>query len=653
MRSVTRKSGQAIRDWSVMKLSKREIPVVAVILAMLAGGLAASWMRWGNPLVDCGREMNQPLRLARGEMLYSQVRHIYGPLSPYLNAALFRVAGPSLSALYAEGILCTLLILLAVYWLSRQLMGRLAAAAATLSVMWLCGFKPAGNYILPYSYGALHGCLLGLLALVAMVLFIRRGRHWQALAAGIACGLAILAKTEIGGAVMIAGLAAAMLAGPQGSRRATETENLVGRKQSKPAACATSAAWFLTPAILITLAAYSWIAAQTGWAVLQTDSFLFLTHLPPELVYFNKRMSGLDHPLLSLAQIGEAGLRYGALAVIIASISLVITREKGVRAKSQTEIAGAGHLSLAQVYMLLAVSLMVFLGSTLAGPRQWDTGPYIAMPILLGYLLAATGSRYFRGRALTTRQQIVMVMSIYALASLARIILRVRSGGAYSSYLIPVSVILFTFCWVRIFPGFLPGWRARLMARRITLAVILADVVLTAVFISYRYRINDTYAISSDRGTILTQPDMGRAFDEAIQFISTQSRPGDPVAVLPEGTSLDFLTDRRNPLREEIITPGFLDPAGEQRAIAQLKEADTRLILVTNRPTPEFGPKLFGADYCQDLANWIEANYEQAGVFGASHDPNQQVGDKTFFIKAYVRKQGSTTFVPGKSSSVL
>jgi len=45
-----------------------------------------------------------------------------------------------------------------VYWLARRVMGRLPSAAATLSVMWLCAFKQAGNYILPYSYSALHGC---------------------------------------------------------------------------------------------------------------------------------------------------------------------------------------------------------------------------------------------------------------------------------------------------------------------------------------------------------------------------------------------------------------------------------------------------------------------------------------------------------------
>jgi len=408
------------------------------------------------------------------------------------------------------------------------------------------------------------------------------------------------------------------------------------------------AAAFSLPALLIPVIVYSWIAVQTGWEALAKDSFLFLRNLPPELVYFNKRMSGLDHPLLSLAQICGAALRYASLAVLIASVSLAIERvwtrldtrrrQKSSKPRAQTEGAGAGHASLAQILMLLAVSLVVIAGSTLAGPKQWDTGPYMAMPLLLGYLLVSSGNRYFNASAPTARLKILIVMSIYAMASLARIILRVRSGGAYSSYLIPVSVILFTYGWVRIFPGLLSGWRARLMARRITLGILLADAVLTAILISYRYRINNTYPISTSRGTILTQPELGQAFDEAIQFIQSRSNPGEPVAVLPEGTSIDFLTGRRNPLREEIITPGFLDIDGEHRAIKQLEDSQTLLVLLTNRPTPEFGPAIFGSGYCQALADWIDTNFELAGVFGLNHDLNQQVGDKTFFIKAYVKK---------------
>ncbi len=44
---------------------------LAVLAASFGFGLAVSWHRWGNPLIDTGREMNQPLRLAGGEMLYS------------------------------------------------------------------------------------------------------------------------------------------------------------------------------------------------------------------------------------------------------------------------------------------------------------------------------------------------------------------------------------------------------------------------------------------------------------------------------------------------------------------------------------------------------------------------------------------------------
>ena len=43
--------------------------------------------------------------------------------------------------------------------------------------MWLCAFKQAGNYILPYSYSALHGCALGLLSLALLVGFIERRRE--------------------------------------------------------------------------------------------------------------------------------------------------------------------------------------------------------------------------------------------------------------------------------------------------------------------------------------------------------------------------------------------------------------------------------------------------------------------------------------------
>src|SRR3954454_22950106 len=109
---------------------------------------------------------------------------------------------------------------------------------------------------------------------------------------------------------------------------------------------------------------------------------------------------------------------------------------------------------------------------------------------------------------------------------------------------------------------------------------------------------------------------MGLALNQALDYIDRHTNTSDEIAVLPEGTALTFLSGRRNPLREEIITPGYLDDEAEERAIRQLDAAATALILIPNRPTRESGPAVFGRDYCQRLMRWIETRYTLCATFG-------------------------------------
>jgi hypothetical protein len=630
------------------QISRRDLPWVALIAVSFALALAVSWERWGNPLVDCGREMNQPLRLARGEALYSDVRHIYGPLSPHLNAALYKIYGPSLAALYADGVVTTIIILALVYWLARQLMGRVQSAAAALTVMCLCALKPSGNYVLPYSYSALHGCALGLVALALLVraaqlsldrerpgarfgLKVKAGGGYYLFGAGVIAGLTALAKTEMGLAALVTGVAAAGLIGYPRLKRSL-----------------TLGALFIAPAAAVIIAVYAAVIARVGWATLSEESFLFMRNLPAELIYFNKRISGFDAPLDSLIQMLGAALRVAALAAVVAAVSRFAARGRKKHAQAQqvaardTAVSDAGRASYPQLWTILAALAALLLATPVVSRMQWDKGPYLAMPILLGALLI-TGliefQRRLSGGNKSAGTLVLLIVAAYALASLARVMLRVRSGGAYSSYLLPASVILFTYAWTKSLPCLLRGGRARRLARNIAIGLILFDVVVTAGLLGYRYRTKNTHAISTPRGTIITLPDMGVSFNEAIAFIERETAAGEPVAVMPEGTSLNFLTDRANPLREEITTPGFLDAAGEERAIRRLEETNTRVVMITNRATSEFGPAVFGRDYCTRLMGWIEENFDEVAIFGPEKDPGLQIGDRTFFIRAYLRKQ--------------
>jgi hypothetical protein len=600
---------------------------IAVMTAAFLSGLAASWQRWGGPLIDCGREMNQPLRLASGEQLYSDVRHIYGPLSPYLHAALYRLLGPTLGLLYADGILSAAAILALVYALSRRIMSPIASATATLSVMWLCAFKPAGNFFLPYSFNALHGTVLALLALAMLAAVVQSDRDSSSRAAarvalaGAVSGLSLLAKTELGLGAVAAGIVASVLSGG-----------------GRPGRQATHLLVFLGGALVVAACGYGVVVAHVGVAPLVGDSWLLWYNVPPGLKHYNEWVSGVDHPLRSVTRMTIALAKVAALAAVLAAISQLVARRRGRAGAPSADSAVARLVMRSPTRALLAaVAILAVLGLTTG--FDWDKGPYLAMPFLLAGLI------WMERRRLgdpdphrATRAKLLILYAAFALVSLGRMILHVRSGGAYGSFLGPMSMVLFTYLWAEPFGDWLEASGAGRAGATIAVALILIDVAVTAGILAHRYRTRYQTSIVTSSGTLIAEHDVGQAWNEALAFIAARTQPSDFVAVMPEGTSLDFMSGRRNPLREEIVTPGYLDGPNEARAIGQLEASGAPLVLITNRATREFGASAFGRDYAREMWRFIEARYEPCAMFGPKKDPSLQIGDRPFFIRAYCRR---------------
>ena len=86
------------RRWSWLQNS---IFHAVVLVGMTAGWLAISWRKWPDVIVDFGRELYIPWRLSEGAVLYRDVDDVYGPLSQYFNAGLFRLFGPGLMIVVA------------------------------------------------------------------------------------------------------------------------------------------------------------------------------------------------------------------------------------------------------------------------------------------------------------------------------------------------------------------------------------------------------------------------------------------------------------------------------------------------------------------------------------------------------------------------
>ena len=584
-------------------MSRRDLPWLGLVALSLAAGIGSNWRRLGDALVDCGREMDEPLRLLRGERLYADVQHFYGPLSPHLNALLLRVFGVHLDVLRTSGAAAAVAIVVLVYWLTRRLAGPMTAAAAALAVTWLCALAPNGNFVLPYSYAAVHGCALAFAAVAAGVAAFGSDRVGLRVVSGACAGLALAAKTEMGAAALAGGLAAAVLGGPL-----------------RPPLLRRRVLAFSLPAVVLPAIVYGWVAAGVGTRAL-IENHVVPLQLPAPTVRFLRWVYGLEHPFQALAR------QAVALLLLAIAFSLVLLSAPGAARPSSPR----ARLLLRCGSLVLLLLVLVAMNRSFPSVDPMAAMPLLAAVVVLRTLLRA--ARQWRRRArVGGRTALALVCALFALACLGRSLLYVRTNS-YGTFMLPAALMVAAWVATWELPLLLRRPAAVRWARRLG-AVLLLAWTGTGVVATYRATAGRVYRVSTPRGTMSMGRPRAEAFAGAIRFVERETRPGEPVAVLPEGTSILFLADRRNPLTEELATPGLLN---EARAVSQLESSGTRLILLTDRPTDEFGAHAFGRDYAQGTMAWIEARYRVCGTFGLDPRPDREIGSGRFFIKAYCR----------------
>ena len=570
--------------------------------------LIASWQRWSSVIADSGRELDLPLRLLNGEWLYRDVHYLYPPLSPYFNALLYRVFGPHLSVLQISGVLCALLLVWLCTRLAQRLLPPRESALAVCGVIVFCIFKPAGNLISPYAYAALHALLLALTALWLTLRYAESRRRPNLIGASLCIGLAAITKQEFALAAALT-LVATLFYLHRANWRSLLRDLLLAA----------------LPALAIAVPVYAWLFQRIGWSTLVEDCHLFFTHLPTSLVYYNRQRTGLAQPLASLWQM------LGALAVCGTAAGLMCWW--GTRRQNTL-------LSTRALLLCGACLLVAFLvGFTSAG--QWDGSPLRALPLLLLALIVVEWRRS------NDTHPAYFIVAVYSLAVLARVALRVPSGGAFGSFFLPTSLLL-VYCWLtQTLPQTLFNWtqdaRTTATARTIGRNLFVAAWLVTAVVFGVRYRKNYSYKINTPRGTLYTTRQIGPVYRAALDFIGAHTQPNEAIAVLPEGSDLTFLSGRHMPLRHQILIPGLMSERDETAAIELLERQQVRYVLIVNRPMREFGAVAFGRDYYPRLEDWLGRHYHLTQMFGAAGRADVQIGAAEFFIKVMGRYPMSDT----------
>lgn len=586
----------------------KAIVLLAVCLVIM---LIGSWQRWTQPIIDHGREMNLPARIASGERLYQDVQFLYGPVAPKVNSTLFSIFGVRMGVLHSAGFISAVIILLIVYWIARRVMGVPEAFVATLLVVFVCAIKSTANYVSPYAFAALYALVLSLGSLAFSIRYWTEGGGRAAFWAGVLAGLALASKWEMAMAALASGLIALILS-------TMSTRRLLWKEWLS----------FLLPLVLLPSLVFLWIAGSIPLATLLNENHVLFSNMPPQLVYFNRQVSGLlDWPAsfwFTLSGVGVFLMWCG----LMMSAGAITVRRPARDMKSRLLVKGI---------LAVLIGVAIWAGLCSFFKLDWEASVITGMPFIIPVVVIVYGSNAIRsmvlGGVIPRETGVILMIAVFAQVAMLRFILNIRATGPYTPFALPSVIILSAWLLMRFMPALATQDQAlRRSVTRVAIVILALFAIGIGINSIIRLRTRLTYPVKSERGKFITEPAYGQPMEQAIEFVKARTSKDDCVLSIPQATMINFMSDRRYPFREEIIHPGFLS---DEEAIRRILDRPPRLILMVNLLTPEFNDRVFGVNYNAGLVEWIESNYHQVARFDSEWSQGSKFGARYFFVTAY------------------
>jgi hypothetical protein len=570
----------------------------AAALSIVFVALAVSgWGAWPDVLVDFGRELYAAWRVSEGDVLYRDVASFYGPLSPYVNAAVFHLLGVSLRSL----VLANLVLLAGTTWMLRALLlragtARAAATAAAAAFLAVFGFghlitNGSFNFVCPYAHEATHGFTLGVGALLC-ALRGPRSRRWSG-AAGMLCGLAFLTKPESFVAALGASAVVLLLCGPG------EARPLPPRPPKGRAGLAFAGGLAVPPLLAWGLLALAMSVEDAGQGVLGSWAYAGSEELL-RMGYFGWS-AGLDRPLHHVKIVALTSAAQAAVLLPALGLAWLLRR----RSRSVRWAAA----------LVAAAALAVFLAS------QWSSRVWLAtarpLPVWMAVLLAASAAALWRARAggqqVRDRALARVALCAFALLLLPRVLLNARYFH-YGFVLCAAATLVVMAALIDWIPRTLDGRGAAGVVVRAVGAVAVGFVVASAVSDSHGF-------LSAKRVYVGSGPDAfradarGRFLQAALESLGRAEAQGTLVA-LPEGVMINYLLRRPSSIPYLTMLPTDEAQFGEDELLGSLMREPPELLALVHRPTDEYGLPLFGRDYARRTMAWIESRYTPLFIVG-------------------------------------
>ena len=566
------------------------LALVAVAFVIAA---AVSWRKWPDAVIDFGLQLYLPWRIDQGAVLYRDLHYLAGgPLSQHFNALLFKIFGVSFRTLIFANLAITAGLLVLIYHRFLAAADRWTATTICLGIVLVFAFNQYQvvgnyNYITPYSHELFHGLVLSILAIALLSDWINKQQIRYALAAGFCFGLVFLTKPEIFLA-LAAGVAAAFV--------------LFYVTRGRMDFVIKSAVAFLLAAMIPVSGFFLYFLSVEDWRTsLYSVAFAWapLGLTPVAKSPFYSWCAGLDAPVFHLRQMA---IHFFCVALLVALYARLFQRETGLGSKRTT-------------WLVLVIPLLAA-----AGWFDWlNCGA--SLP-LLGLVACALLLKNYKNLSVERELAFPLLWSVFGLVLLAKLGLfsRIWHYGFVLAMPAAVTAIYLLF-W--LLPVSL-GKKYDVEPRPFRLAVWLALMIGFGVLFcdSESWYDAKTLAVGQGGDRILAfNPRLnpaGEGIRQALAWIEKNVPRDGTLAVLPEGTVINYLSRRANPTPCLDWTPTVLTAFGQTGMTVEFEKNPPDYIFLVERDTSEFGVGYFGRSpgYGAELKQWIGKNYLPVYLIG-------------------------------------
>jgi len=563
------------RFWLTYKRPDRrliEFLGIISIFMLVCIFLKLSWRKWCDPQIDYGRELYIPWQMSLGARWLKDVDDLYGPLSRFIDAGLFRFFGLGLMVLAWANILIYLGILTLIYILFKRAWGLMAAICCTFVFVSIFSFSQLTvisnyNFVTPYSQHVTHGFGVVLLLLCIIPNWSYQQSYKRAFFIGFVAGLSAVIKPEFilsSGFILFVALAYCY--------------KFRGLPDFKEVALGSFG--LILPTVLFCFYFTSYmpfkeacLAACHAWL---NSLFIWKDELTAHLL---NSFSGMDDPKAHL--LGH--LKAGGGALIMISLTACLALLVGL---IKDKVSRA-------ILVFFTALVMTAIGSK--GIVWINVGQSFLVLLILYCIYTLFRAVTFSVSATVNAK--LLEKSLLCILGLSLMTRMVLNGRIYQYGFIQASLAALVIVAVIIkeLPIELKLDTAGLVAYRIGLGLFLICALVSIVSQSKAMLDAKTLSISKNRDLFYTYPKQISGDGEAVKYFTQNLEilPNDKtLVVVPEGVMINYLSRKKSPIPEEAF---YTNKKAELFIVTELENTLPDYIVLMTRDLNEYGVTKFGA----------------------------------------------------------